>query len=75
MSETLLEIKCHQCGNKHCQTTLCLEKTIQYSKKISDLDKEIYSFNYEERNGLSRTIFVSKEDLKRLQKQIKEILK
>lgn len=68
MAKTILEIKCHNCGSKHCSSTLCLNET--YSE-----GKSTFSFEYQDRGGLSRSIFVSKEDLKKLVKQIKEILK
>lgn len=68
-TKTKLEMKCYNCGNKHCKSDLCLEE------HTLENDKKSYSFSYNEERGLSRSIFVSKEDLKKLASSIKEILK
>lgn len=68
-AKTKLEMKCYNCGNSHCNSDLCLEE------HTLENDKKKYSFTYTEGRGLSRSIFVSKEDLKKLYSKIKEIIK
>lgn len=68
-SKTKLEMKCYNCGNQHCNSDLCLEENTLDNGKIK------YSFSYNEHKGLTRSVYVSKEDLKKLYSTLKQILK
>lgn len=72
MTRELLNMKCYNCGSTHCTSVLCLEQTNTENEEGKIITN--YSFGFTDRSGISRSIFVSKEDMIKLSFKLKEIL-